>query len=72
MRAVKDIDKNWGVFEEDDDIAVCPLHDKKLHDIFDDQCECDPHVEIIGANILYVHNAFDFREIAEELNDQKD
>jgi len=71
VRAVKDINKDLGVFEEDDDIAICPLNDKKIHEMFDDQCECEPYLEIIGCHILYIHNAFDFREIAEELNDQK-
>ena len=72
MRAVKGISKDWGVFEEDDDIAIAPLNDKKVHEVFDDQCECQPYLEIIGCHILYIHNSFDFREIVEELNSEKD
>jgi hypothetical protein len=72
VRAVKDINKDLGVFEDDDNISICPLHDKKMHLAFDDQCECEPFVEILGDHLLFIHNSFDFREIAEELNDQKD
>lgn len=58
--------------DEEDNVAVGPLNDKREHDLFDDQCYCEPSVEIIGDVLLLVHNSFDFREIAEELNDKKD
>lgn len=58
--------------DDEDNVAVAPLNDKRKHELFDDQCECQPDTEIIGDVLLLVHNSFDFREIAEILNDQKD
>ena len=48
------------------DIHVLPVDDVKPH-TETTSCPCNPRVEVIGANLLVVHNAFDHREIMEEL-----
>ena len=53
---------------ESGDLAVVPITDKREHKPFCEQCECEPTIEVIGSYLLYVHSAFDFREIAEELD----
>ena len=52
----------------DDDLHVYPIDDKKEHTLIGADCDCDPTKEVNGANLLIIHNAYDFREIAEELN----
>ena len=57
--------------ELNDDIHVYPINDKKEHILIGNNCDCKPRIEIEGAKMLIIHNAWDFREIAEELNNDK-
>jgi len=45
-----------------DDIHVVPVDDILPHDTEGTDCWCDPRIEVIGANLLIVHNSFDGRE----------
>lgn len=47
------------------DVNVYPLDDIGEH-VLDVSCSCGPSVEVIGAHLLIVHNAFDHREIIEQ------
>jgi hypothetical protein len=53
------------------DIHVLPLNDKEEHEEHT-RCSCNPKVEVIGAKLLIIHNAYDHREIAEWLNEPDD
>lgn len=50
------------------DVNVLPVDDVRLH-IESAECPCEPMVEVIGANLLIIHNAFDHREIIEQAID---
>ena len=52
----------------DDDYHIYPLNDKREHILTGTKCPCEPKIEVQGATLLIIHNAWDFREIAEELN----
>ena len=54
----------------DEDIHIYPLDDKREHILIGINCLCEPRIELEGATILIIHNAWDFREIAEELNNE--
>lgn len=47
--------------EEWDNLHVTPLDDLLEHSE-DEDCMCDPRVEVIGGKLLVVHNAYDGRE----------
>lgn len=48
-------------------IHILPLNDIKLH-VENTICECKPNIEILNDGyIMVIHNAFDKREIIEEL-----
>jgi hypothetical protein len=51
------------------DIHVFPLDDLQEHMTDGPGCSCDPCIEIEGDTIIYVHNAFDHREIVEQAID---
>lgn len=51
----------------DDDIHVMPVDDLREH-LFQD-CPCKPRVEVVGANLIYVHNAWDNREAVEQVEE---
>lgn len=53
----------------DNDIHVYPVNDLQEHVLVGVDCPCDPDVEVIGATLLIVHNAFDHREIIEQAID---
>ena len=53
------------------DIHVYPLNDKKPHKLEGVDCECKPKVEVVGANLIITHNAFDHRAIMEQLREEK-
>ena len=60
----------WGVFDNEPGyVVVMPIDDKRAHDELSKDCECMPEVEVIGASLLIIHTAFDFRHVAEWLND---
>ena len=48
------------------DIHVMPINDLQEH-IMSANCPCKPSVEVVGAVLIYTHNAFDHREFYEEL-----
>lgn len=48
------------------DRHVYPLNDLLPHVTEGTECPCDPKIEVIGANLLIVHNSFDGREFREE------
>ena len=50
------------------DIHIYPINDKKEHILIGTDCPCKPTIEINGSELIIIHNSFDFREIAEELN----
>lgn len=49
------------------DINTLPVGDIKPH-VEDASCPCKPRVEVIGANLMIIHNAWDNRELFEEIN----
>jgi len=51
------------------DYHVYPVNDLKEHNLEGTDCPCEPTIEISGAALIIIHNAFDFRDLAEELND---
>ena len=50
----------------DNDTHVYPLNDLREHILEGVDCPCEPTVEVIGASLLIIHNAFDHREIVEQ------
>ena len=46
---------------------IYPINDLKEHNIFSTNCECNPKIEIHNGVMLVIHNAFDQREIIEEV-----
>jgi hypothetical protein len=55
------------------DVDVLPLGEEHERGA---ECVCKPTVEIVGARLVIVHNAFDHREIVEQamaiLNGEED
>ena len=51
----------------DNDIHVMPVGDLREH-VFTD-CPCNPRIEVVGANLIYVHNAWDHREAVEQVEE---
>lgn len=49
-----------------DDVHVYPLNDLREHITDGPGCPCEPCVRVVGANLIYVHNAWDHREIVEQ------
>ena len=45
----------------ENDVHVVPLNDILEHSN-DSDCWCDPEVNIVGADLVIVHNSFDGRE----------
>jgi len=45
---------------------IIPLNDLEEHSETLD-CACDPHLEIFDKGTLVIHNAYDNREIGEDL-----
>ena len=51
-----------------DDIHIIPNND--LHEHIDSSdCPCKPTIEIVGAVLIYTHNAYDHREIIEAVEE---
>ena len=46
------------------DQHVVPIDDLQLHRSVD--CACEPAVRVAGGGMMFVHNAWDHREIVEE------
>ena len=53
----------------DSDVHVYPLKDLQEHITVGVDCPCEPRVEVVGASLVIVHNAFDHREIVEQAID---
>jgi hypothetical protein len=53
------------------DINVLPLNDLKEHEE-SAYCHCNPRVEVVGANLIIIHNAYDHREIIEEIERERE
>jgi hypothetical protein len=51
------------------DIHVYPLNDLREHITDGPSCPCEPRVELEGAALIYIHNAWDHREIVEQAID---
>lgn len=56
---------NWS----DDDVHVYPENDLQEHVLTGTCCPCEPTVEVMGASLLIIHNAFDHREVIEQAID---
>jgi hypothetical protein len=64
------MEKKWWINSKNmssNDLNCLPVDDIREH-IEDASCSCNPRVEIIGANLLIVHHAWDNRELFEEIN----
>ena len=59
----------WIIVHSGNDLHVIPVNDKKPHQRSAD-CECEPTVEVVGAGLVIVHDAFDFRHIADALEEE--
>lgn len=55
----------WG----EGDYLVYPIDDKQEHDLESPDCPCSPTIEVMGDKLLIIHNAFDFRDVLEELEE---
>lgn len=60
-------EKLWGNFRHDGDIDVVPVNDDKEH-VAGADCGCHPTVEVYGSNLVIIHNAYDFREVKEQMD----
>ncbi len=43
------------------DLHVYPIDDLFPHNEYDCDCACDPEIEVHGACLLIIHNAYDGR-----------
>jgi hypothetical protein len=48
---------------------VTPVNDLRGHNTEDTICECEPIINVINGDLLIIHNAFDQREILEQVNE---
>jgi len=55
--------------EWQNDTHVYPVDDASEHVLEGTDCPCNPVIEVHGANLLIIHNAWDHREIIEEAID---
>jgi hypothetical protein len=54
------------VISDTGDIDVLPVAEQHVRGA---ACSCKPRVEVIGSNLLIVHNSFDKREFIEQAID---
>jgi len=52
-----------------DDTHVYPLNDLYEHITIGTECPCNPRIEVIGPSLLIIHNAWDNREMFEQIVD---
>jgi hypothetical protein len=52
-----------------DDIHVYPVNDLREHITDGPGCPCEPEIEVVGAALIYIYNAWDYREIVEQAID---
>jgi hypothetical protein len=55
---------SWAVHQCDNGVHVAPDFDRQPHDLTA-ACPCRPARELVNHVWIYVHNAFDGREITE-------
>jgi len=48
-----------------DDITVYPQGERRLHNLYSPKCTCNPKVEVVGANLLILHNRLKIDELEE-------
>jgi len=53
-----------------EELHVFPVNDLRPHADSGYDCECQPSVKLEGDSVLVVHNAFDGRDIIEEIEGQ--
>jgi hypothetical protein len=53
----------------DNDVHVYPVNELKEHNLTGTDCPCEPTIEVVGANLVIIHNAWDHREIIEQAID---
>ena len=53
---------------EKERFAVVPISDIRDHDDFNENCHCRPTVIEEDNGVVIVHNAYDLRELFEEIN----
>ena len=53
-----------------EEVNILPKNDTKEH-TEGATCECKPVVEVHGFSLLIIHNAFDNREILEEIEEMR-
>ncbi len=71
--AVASEDKLWAIYdcmETAGELHVAPIGDRKRHQLRI-KCRCRPSLMVVGEAIIVIHNAFDFREIVEWLNEKE-
>lgn len=49
-------------------ITIVPTNDSKPHDEESTVCECNPKIDFENGEMIIIHNAFDNREIIEQVN----
>ena len=62
---------NWIVEQGlagNNDVDVMPVNDLREH-IPGEHCPCKPTVEIVGANLVIIHNSWDGRELIEQIEE---
>lgn len=64
-------DKRWKVTEYDDKVVIVPLNDLREHDEESETCACEPKIEEVNGMKIITHQAYDFREVCEYLNEKK-
>lgn len=50
-------------------IIIVPTNDIKEHDEESTICECNPTIEFTNGEMLIIHNAFDGRELEEQIQE---
>lgn len=50
------------------DIHVMPVGDLREH-IMSADCPCKPDIEVVGADLIYIHHSWDGREYFEEIDE---
>lgn len=64
--------ERWAVYQLYAATAVVPIEDKREHVNFDQNCPCEPKIRWGEyGNLVITHNAFDFRDVAEWLEEQR-
>lgn len=52
-------------------LHVYPLNDEREHDIETSMCWCNPTMEIVNGEMLFIHNSADGRELIEQAEEIK-